>query len=349
MSIALTQKNSKEELAKLDSQFLAWSPEEREKKWLEWVENFASTTLEDEYNSRYSWFRFFTIATWDDLNARNTDFFVDFVISRQIPLAVLANYSILDKIMFYFYFRATSLVEMRELYSQARDAFTRSEAILGKSEDGYYTISQAAKDLLLIKSRGRDAVEMASFMDKLRRAMFPNDGLSEIYFTDNQNEALGRLVDLIDMFLEIEPDNIYSLVLTYVHPGVNEGALAGLADETNLPEKTVPRVWPRYIEVPASVASVAPVQPVAERPIVKNITPPALPKEEKKVAVTIVPTHAEIRAKIDAAFEADADGQYEDLDNVLAALEKAALKYNDPKISELYYFDESSGKFKWSV
>jgi hypothetical protein len=265
---------------------------------------------------------------------------VDFVIGRQIPVAVLTNYSILDKIMFYFYFRTAGVMEMRETYSQARDAFTRSEAILGKGEDGYYTVSQATQELMLIKSRGRDAVEMASFMDKLRRVMFPNDGLAEIYFTDNQNEALSRLVDLIDMFLEIEPDNIYSLVLTYVHPGVDETALVALSKETNLPEKSAPRTWPRYVELPAGAdikepaKQSAPIQPA------------------KKVEANIVasaPTHAEIRAKIDAAFEADADGQYEDLDHVLTALEKAAIKYNDPKISELYYFDESSGKFKWSV
>lgn len=340
MPYMVRQPTTKDELAKLDGQFVAWSPEERAQKWLEWVEVFATTTLEEEYNLRHSWFRFFTVVTWDDLNACDPDFFVDFVIGRQIPTAVLNNFPILNKIMFYLYFRTAGVVEMRDVYAQARDALTRSEAILGKWKDSYYTISQAMKELTLIKSRGRDAVEMASFMDKLRQTMFPSDGLTELYFTDNQDDALGHLVDTMDMFLEIEPDGIYSVVQVYVHPGINEEKLLELEEETSLPEKTLSRTWPRYIELPADAGTIEPPKQAAPMQAVKKV--------EEKINIS-APKYPEIRAKIDAAFEVGPDGQYEDLDQVLNALEKAAIKYNDPKISELYYFDESSGKFKWSV
>lgn len=346
MPAALTQKISKEELAKQNSQFLAWSPEELAGKWREWVEVFADTTPEDEYILRYGWFRFFTIATWDDLNSRTPDFFVDFIASRQIPEALLCGYQVMDKLLFYLYFQANDVATVRDVYGKIRDEFIRSEAILGKDGEKNYTLSQATQEYLLIKSRGRDAVEVASFMDKLRKTMFPADGLTETYFTDDQNGVFGQMTELMDVFLEVKPEDIYTLVRLHVHPEINESELSDIAGMNDLPPKPAPRIGPRYIELPETVV---PEKLVPEMPAEKKENLPAQPKEEKGVIVTVVPTHAEIRAKIDAAFEADKDGQYADLDHVLSALEKAAEKYHEPKIAELYYFDEASGKFKWSV
>lgn len=61
------------------------------------------------------------------------------------------------------------------------------------------------------------------------------------------------------------------------------------------------------------------------------------------------PTYAEIRAKVDGAFSKDKKGEYKDLDAVLMALAKASEKYNDPKIAELYVFDENTGSFVWNI
>lgn len=389
MPTAFKQIIDKDELAKLDSQFLSWTPEDCRNKWREWVEIFATTSPSEEYALRYSWFRFYTITTWDDLFSHNPDFLADFVISRQIPEALLCGYNIVNKLIFYLYFQSSGIREMREIYAKFRDVFIRSEAILGRWEGSDYTLADAAQELALIKSRGRDAVEVASFMNKIRQIMYPTDGLTQLYFIANQDEVLGRLVETIDLFLDITPENIYTLVNLQIHPGLNEDMLLELAseDEKNLPANTVSRTWRRYIEIPEGdiaqdfeetktesapvaekkifdtpsvnnmavikpePAKLAPtVKPAADKPAVENKKEEKPePAPEKGVIVTVVPTHAEIRAKIDAAFEADKDGQYADLDHVLSALEKAAEKYHEPKIAELYYFDEASGKFKWSV
>ncbi len=54
-----------------------------------------------------------------------------------------------------------------------------------------------------------------------------------------------------------------------------------------------------------------------------------------------------IKKQIDSKFKKDNQGNYTDLAGVLADLAALAQKDNDPKIAELYYFDETEGKFKW--
>ena len=70
-------------------------------------------------------------------------------------------------------------------------------------------------------------------------------------------------------------------------------------------------------------------------------------KEEQKITTT--PTHAEIKSKILQFFPKDESGEIIDTEGVFEVLEKTANKYNDEKIKELYYYDEATGKFEWSV
>ncbi len=60
-------------------------------------------------------------------------------------------------------------------------------------------------------------------------------------------------------------------------------------------------------------------------------------------------TGIEIKSQIESQFKKGADGQFEDVAAVYTKLAEYAQKYNDPKIEEMLYFDESTGQFKWAV
>ena len=83
----------------------------------------------------------------------------------------------------------------------------------------------------------------------------------------------------------------------------------------------------------------------------KNITEETSEKPLAKPEPTPMapPSYTEIKNKIIQFFPKDENGEIIDTEGVFEVLEKTANKYNDEKIKELYYFDEATGKFEWSV
>lgn len=61
------------------------------------------------------------------------------------------------------------------------------------------------------------------------------------------------------------------------------------------------------------------------------------------------PSYPEIKSKILQFFPKDENGEIVDNEGVFEVLEKTAMKYNDEKIKEIYYYNEETGKFEWSV
>jgi len=61
------------------------------------------------------------------------------------------------------------------------------------------------------------------------------------------------------------------------------------------------------------------------------------------------PSYAEIKAKILQFFPKDEQGEIIDTEGVFEVLEKTAAKYGDDKIKEMYYYNEETEKFEWSV
>jgi len=71
--------------------------------------------------------------------------------------------------------------------------------------------------------------------------------------------------------------------------------------------------------------------------------------KQKDNSSTTIPTYSQIKSKILQFFPKDENGEIIDIEGVFEVLEKTANKYNDEKIKELYYYDEATGKFEWSV
>lgn len=292
---------------------------------------FADASAEDDFNSRYDNFRWYTDLVWSDLLSSPKDDFAPVAIGRQIVEAVLLNFEIKEDLLWYLYQRGVRDEEIRNLWAKVRGAFSESSALIGEFNGQPYNLAEAVKEFILIKSRGRDAVEMASFLDKLRQVFMVKDERFERFFSISGDEAARRLVGLIEFFIETTPEKINEVIDRKYHPEIFNPPVAALQKQA---------------VKQASAASRPPI--VASRSIAPaKSAPPLAPR--KPTLAPMRPPYSEIKKKIEEKFEKNKEGEYLDLDGVFSALGKAAEKYNDPKIAELYYFDEKQNKFVWNT
>jgi hypothetical protein len=321
-----------EELEIEDDKFQRLSDGERDALTTTLYDSLADLTPEQDYTGRYSYFRWFNRLIWDDLLVLSKELFTPFVPARMIMGGILQGFDVWKKIIWYFDVKCIEDEDYRALYIQTKDAFVNSPAIIGEWKGSFYTVADAVKEKMLIRSMGNDSMRAAEFMDKVRKMLaFDNKFADRFYFT-TADEALRDLNDLIEFFLDTEPEDMQALVDMTVNPEAY--GLKRTTANANVNERPVA------------------AKPVAKAPVAVIVAPPAVKMETNEAVVPsapIKPTPAEIRAKIDAAFEKDAQGNYKDLDGVFIVLNRAAAKYNDPKISELYYFDDKLGEFKWNV
>jgi hypothetical protein len=338
MEIAI-KKYTFEELENEEKNFQRLSESERASLLVQLHESFAGLSPEQDYEGRYSYFRWYAYLVWYDLLVFNKESFVSFVPNRMIYEGILAGYDVWKKIILYFNVKCIEDDDYRTLYIQTKDAFINSDAIIGEWQGEYYRVADAVKEKSLLRSMGNDSMRLAEYMNKLKKMMAFEDKFAERFYATTADDALRDLNDLIDFFLDTVPEDMQALVDMTVNPEAY--GLRRTAQDENVNERPV--VAKLVVKTPTT----PPPAPVQSKPIQ---TPSPINKTEKIMPTTPAkPTPAEIRAKIDASFEKDEQGNYKDMDGVFIVLGRAAAKYNDPKISELYYFDENSGEFKWNV
>lgn len=293
---------------------------------------YLATSFEEDYSDRYGDFANLTEMIWDDLLWLPVDEFVEIAIKKQIVEALFLNFDVFLKIVWYFNHKCIRIDDYRSLFIQTKDAFLQSGAIIGYWEEKKYTIYDAVQEMKLIRSKGRDSIEMAQFIEKIRKIInLDNDEFANEFFMAESNDFYTGLINLIEFYLETKPEEMAIKVLKYTRPDI-ENVEEYIADISAFEKSLPPTEKPL---LPKSMVILSNYEP-------KSVKEPDAIKLAK-------PSYSEISQKIDAVFEKDADGNYEDLDSVMMALEKASKKYNDPKIAELYYFDEQAGKFKWNI
>jgi len=311
---------------------------------------YATSSYEEDYADRYGDFAHLTEMIWDDLVWLSKEEFVELAIKKQIAEALFLNFDVFLKIIWFFYYKCVRIDDYRALFIQTKDALLQSGAIIGYWEEKKYTISDVVKEMKLIRSKGRDSIEMAQFIEKIRKIInLDNDEFAAEFFMAEASDFYSGLFDLLEFFLETEPEEMAIKVLNYTRPDI-ENAEEYIADISAF-EKNLPPMEPP--EIPNSILILSEDlrknnidnTPVKSAPVSKISSAPAVLSRQELVK----PSYSEIYQKIDAVFEKDEEGNYDDLDSVMMALEKAAKKYNDPKIAELYYFDEQTGKFKWNI
>ena len=285
---------------------------------LELFSLFGEMDISEIQQYRNTYWLFYVYAMWSNPLDVQPEVMIK-NIALQLPDAVRLGFDVADKIITYANFRITLDSDVESFFAKARAALETSDWPLGTLTGGKtYTVGDCVKEVTMLESRQDNSMEYAEFYQKMEKLIFP-DGLSdEIYKREyiyiSIHEAVELFVRTITVLTQNSSKDLVRLVDQYTHPEIYD-----------------PDYRKEIVKEETKETAIEYKQPQPAPP-----TP-------------IKPAPAEIRAKIDAAFEKDAKGNYKDLDGVFIVLSRAAQKYNDPKIAELYYFDEDSGEFKWNV
>ncbi|HSR89608.1 MAG TPA: hypothetical protein VLK22_04450 [Candidatus Udaeobacter sp.] len=292
---------------------------------------FRNSSLAEDERFRWTYFRIYTELTWKMFGAQNPDFIVNMAIARQIPMALQLDFNVFESIVSYLGSQALVEAEVQSLYLKIQKAFLESEAVIGVWQGENITVSEVIKEINSVYNSG-DSLEQADFESRLLQIMFSNEE-AEKYSTVDPEDGKGRFLDLVSFFQTFAQEDISYIVDSLLNPEKYENNAA--AQEELSPESE--------IEETSESAAVAP-QPASSRLESKSafeqtsvVEPPA------RLAM------AQIKSQIESQFKKDTEGNFVDLEGVMAKLSELADKYNDPKIVEAIYFDEQDNKFKWNI
>lgn len=312
-----------EELAKLESVFIDFDIKDQELA-LRWLDDYFSIAKDNAYKIFWpSYFRWYVKLSWLYLNSQDINF-IERVFARQIPMAILLNFDVFRKFMWYLVLKSLDKDDKATIYNRARNAFLNSEAAIGLYKGQEIKVADMVAEIKIVKSREKSTIINAEMMSKLKQTMFPkNDEFFTTHFFVEPDEAVARMYDLINFFLEVEAKDIARLVDSFESEAVSAVSTSS--------------------QVLPNLSKLAPPAPPV-KPVAKPIPPrPSAPPKPIPPPAPATPTLAEIRRAVEKQFALD------DAEGIINKLNELAEKYKNPKIAEIYYFDESEEKFKWTI
>lgn len=304
---------------------------------------FSKISKEDIKKYQYSYWRWYTFLTWNRLNSLSKDDFLNTAINEQIPMALLLDFDILRSLMWYFV--ANNFIEndLESFYIQVKKTFLQSDSVLGMWKGEDVIVSEVVKEVSTVYGKNDSLLE-ADFENRLQQVIFPFDEVSKKYFTIDPERAKERFLDLVVFFQTITQENIWSVVDAFISPEkYRNGAFTGESVSAAVPAKE--SVQPEVVE------PIKPEPKITEKKEVKEtielIKP--IPEQTPTIEPQVRLTMGQIKSQIEAKFKKDTEGNFVDLEGVMAELNSLAEKYNDPKIAEMIYFDETNNKFSWNI
>lgn len=273
---------------------------------------------EQDYENNWTFFRLYTQYSWTLMTALD-DNTPEILYGRQIPMAICLDFDILNKTIWYLRYNSAIESDMIGLYSKIKDIFSNSSAILGKDRDGQFvTVADYYKKIEYLNKTKASSLEWAEAKQKLEELMFPKDDefIARFSFVQPQ-DAVGEFFSIVNFFIGVKKENIWSMVDMYLNPELYEQDVEQKDTDSIISEQS------------------------------KNITVPT-DTTTTVMPLLVKPSYLDIKKKIESKINYNIDGQLEDINLVFEELNKLAKEYNDVKITELYFYDESTNRFKWN-
>ncbi len=294
---------------------------------------FHNASYETDIEFRLTYFRLYVRLTWKILEVIDNDYFIE-VVRRQAVMALLLDVDVLNSIMWYLGLNNADQKELESLFLELKKAFLQSEAVVGVWQGKNVTVAQLVKEIGSVYKSG-DSLAQADFESRLQQIMFP-DETAKKYFTADPEDAKERFLDLVSFFQTFTQENIWYVVDAFLNPEKYQNVTPGEA-----PSAVVPKAIPPKPPAPIVAKPPAPPTPVT-KPVAPS-QPPAKPVAPAKS------TPQQIKSQVESQFKKDAEGDFADIEGVMAKLSELAEKNNDPKIAEMIYYDEKENKFKWNM
>lgn len=290
--------------------------------WQSLDQFFHSASYEQDLEFGLTYFRLYVRLTWKEmLSAIDSNYFVE-VIRRQISMAVLLDFDVLNQIMWYLGQNNADKNTLTSLYSKVKSAFLESEEVIGKWNGKDVKIKEIISEYVLLKNRGGSSMEEAEYVSKLKQIMFPKEAAE--YILVDSDAGVERFLELVEFFQVIDNEKIWPVVDAFLNPEKyqNVEGQPAVPAPTPVPKPAAPPVQ-------ASKPSVAPPVP--------------------KPSVPVKPTSQQIKSQIESQFKKDAEGNFADVEGVMAKLGELAEKNNDQSIADMLYYDEKTAKFVWNI
>ena len=338
---------------------------------------FLPLSVEDDWKYFFTYWKLYA----DLANRKLIDFskedFINIYIGRQIPSQIFLDTDVWQQIVIYLGLKTPYVVDMANLYVKIKRAFFESEAIIGIVDGKNYIVKDLIKEIKIIYAHGNDSMEVAKLKSKLESLLFIHKEMidSNIYY--DKKKCVGRFIDLIHFFLGVDEDVIFYIVDAFLHP--QEYDEDWKAQSQKVSAKSSPVVEEKKAEENTSVT-----RRVEEKKLVVDVEPIEVKQGEKveevsarggfvdveedelferkeemnnevketsarggSVNVGKVMTHEQIKEMIESRFNKNENGEFTNAEGVFTLLGALAAEYDDPKILELYYYDEKEGKFKF--
>ncbi|MEK7131520.1 MAG: hypothetical protein AAB797_02175 [Patescibacteria group bacterium] len=298
--------------------------------WQSLDQFFHNASYETDAEFRLTYFRLYVRLTWKMLEVVDKDYFIK-VVRQQAVMALLLDVDVLNSLMWYLGLNNADQKGLESLYLELKKVFLESEAVVGVWQGKNVTVAEVVKEIGSVYKTG-DTLAKADFESRLRQIMFP-DETAKKYFTADPEEAKERFLDLVSFFQTFTQENIWFVVDAFLNPEKYQNAAPEKA-----PTAIAPNVKAAPVVAPKSPSQPQVVPPKKEAP--KLVVPPTIrPK----------PTPTQVKAQIESQFKKDVDGNFADIEGVMAKLSELAEKNNDSKIAEMIYYDEKENKFKWNI
>ncbi len=342
-SLQQQKKLTPEELSKAEEEYRDLDPKGEAELWdgLHYYFLRASVTADRVW--WLSYFRWYTELTWRFLPQRSDEVVSAVAYARQLVMAVLLDFDPVTELIMYINEKPWDEEGVARFYTRVRDGVMKSSAIVGVSKGREITLADLFRELSLIK-QANDTLRMAEFITRLRDVLFPKtDTLLDEYVPMEAERGANVLTDVMLFFLEVVPESFYAVMQTSLHPeyyetGAAEGESASPAEEAEADLSSEPAE-----ESIEGAESVAPAQS-EEAGIDESAATPNVSEETPRAPSR--PTNTELRAMVEALIPADLPPE-EQAPRIVEMLSDLADRYHDETIRDVYYFDETTGRFEW--
>jgi hypothetical protein len=313
-------------------------------------------TIEKSKRFWYSYWRWFAMLNWSGfMGLSEADMLFSF--AYQVPMAVALDYNPADELRRYLALNCPFEEDMVGMYSKVLPAFLSSEAYAGMWQGKEVYLSEIIQELTDTGFE-EDSLRQSEFQNKLSQILFYNNELSEKYFFTTSDVAVKKFISLVIFLQSVDQNEIWLSVDNFMYPDKYKDKILAEISSSTTPTSSTP-ISPKPVSAPtappppqvrpATSLQPAPKQeakPRAELPSGSGAGEPKL-----VVPSTIRPksSPAQIKSEIESQFKKDAEGNFADIEGVMAKLGELAEKNNDSKIAEMIYFDEKENKFKWNT
>lgn len=310
------------------------TPQGRENVWSFLHSYFQNASSVEDKKAWLTQFRWYTYLTWKRINLLSNDDLVKVAIGRQSVMALLLDFDVQADFFDYLIFRCPGEEDQIQVYKEVKNAFLKSEAYLGKFQNKDYTLQDLFVEVNKLSASNKTSIDKAAVFEKVTKILFPKDNeLFNKYITADPTSVVNRLISFIDFLNTTKDEDIPSVLVRNnleiekeINSKIklNQTKMIKPAEEK---EKSVAIDAPQALIKPSAIAKKSDQD--------KVITPRKL-------------SYVEIKNRIENSFKKDQTGSFLNISAVLSELQKISALQGDPKIKDLYIFNEKRGAFEWN-